>query len=207
MITPANGTEAGSGADLRQPPPDGAALLLDPLDPNRIPPDQWDLLGVRTDTPYTEAERQYSAAVQENLEELLQGRRARLPLMRRYHEDPPRIDVLRAPGNINRAELRLLMVERILVSTIAFIRDISPGGCVFQCVEDGQLLETQHFTTKYPHIIIERVDAFAEPSRMPLYTEWRLRRVQNQRAETQINRWLDAANLALSAFKTFRGEK
>jgi hypothetical protein len=174
-------------------------------DQERIPPDQRDLLGVRTDTPYTEAERRYSAAVQASLEELLQGRRQEILLLRHYHETPPRIAVMPAPGGIDRAGLRQSMVERILVATLSFIRDLAPGGCIHQVVSDGRLVETQQFCTRYPHILIERIDLFDAESRAPLSTEWRLRRIQNQRAETQINRWLDAANLALSAFKTFRG--
>jgi hypothetical protein len=174
------------------------------LEQQYIPDDHEDLLGIRTDTPYTEAERSYSAAVQSCLEVLLEGRRQQLVLLRRYHQPPQRLEVMPAPLHVDRAQLRLPMVERILVSTLAFVRDVSPGGCVFQALDGDQLVETQHFSTKYPHIVIERVDAFDHRTRIPLYTEWRLRRLQNQRAETQLNRWLDAANLALSVVKALR---
>jgi hypothetical protein len=174
---------------------------------DRVPPEHRDLFGVRTDTPYTEAERRYSASVQACLEELLAGRKQEIVLLRRYHQGAERIAVMPAPQGIDRAELRLSMVERILVSTISFMRDISPGGPVFQRVMRDQLIETQHFSSKYPHITIERIDVFDHKTRAPLFTEWRLRRTQNQRAETQINRWLDAANLVLSIVKTVRGGK
>ena len=78
-------------------------------------------------------------------------------------------------------------------------------GPVCQTENGDQLLETQQFSTRYPHIIIERLDAFSARQRSPLFTEWRFRRIQNQRAETQINRWLDAANLGLTLFRAFRG--
>jgi hypothetical protein len=173
------------------------------LDPPLLPSAHQDLLGVRTDTPYTPAERQYSVAVQRRLEEQLAGKRQQLFLLRRYHQSPGTIATMPAPPGVNRAGLRTKTVERMLVATLSFIRDVSPGGCVVQCSRDGQLIETQQFSTKYPHILIERVDVFEEPSRAPFSTEWRLRRIQNQRAETQINRWLDAAGLAFNVAKLF----
>jgi len=39
----------------------------------------------------------------------------------------------------------------------------------------------------------------------PIYTEWRLRRTQNQKAETHINRWLDATNLGISVLRSLAG--
>jgi hypothetical protein len=173
----------------------------------RIPAEHRDLFGIRTETPYTEAERRYSAAVQARLEELLEGRRQQIVFLRRHHQGGERIEVLPPPAGIDREELRLPMVERILICTISFVRDVSPGGPVFQRVEAGQVVETQPFSTKYPHIIIERTDTFSREERQPLFTEWRLRRTQNQKMETQINRWLDAANLALSVIKGLRGQE
>lgn len=173
----------------------------------RVPVEHQDLLGLRTEMPYTEAERRYSAAIQAYLEELLAGRRQQFLLLRRYYDGGKRIAVTPAPREIDRTDLRLSMVEKIIVATISFIRDVSPGGPILQRESRGQLLEAQHFSTKYPHVIIERLDAFDGESRAPLFTEWRLRRTQNQRVETQINRWLDAANLVLSMLKAVRGER
>jgi hypothetical protein len=170
----------------------------------RIPPEHQDLFGIRTDTPYTESERKYSAAVQTCFQELLEGKRQQIVLLRRFHDDHDRLEVLSAPPGVDRADLRLAMVERLLISVIAFVRDVSPGGPVFQREEADMLVETQPFATKYPHIIIERLDAFSRDGRKPLFTEWRLRRTQNQRMETRINRWLDAANLVLSLVKDVR---
>jgi hypothetical protein len=172
----------------------------------RIPPEHRDLFGIRTDTPYTEGERRYSRAVQMCLEELLRGQRQQIILLRRYYGGRERIDVMRAPPDVDREELRLPVVERLLMSIISFVRDVSPGGPVFQYRERDQLVEVQPFSTKYPHIIIERVDTFGGDDRVPLFTEWRLRRTQNQRMETQINRWLDGVNLAFSFLKGLRGQ-
>lgn len=172
---------------------------------NPVPAEHQDLFGVRTDTPYTGAEREYSAALQNCLEELLEGRRSEMVLLRRHHGARPRIEVPPAPPAIDRTELRGRVVERLLVATISFVRDVSPGGPVFQREVDGRIVETQHFSTKYPHINIERLDAFEADTRFPLFTEWRLRRTQNHRQEFQINRWLDAANLTISLVKSLTG--
>jgi hypothetical protein len=169
----------------------------------RMPQD--DLLGARRGADYTEAERKYSASVRAHLEELLQGRQRQMVLLRRDHRAPDRLAAMPAPAGVDRRHLRREVVEQILIATLAFVRDTADGGAIFQALRGDRLIETQHFATRYPHIVIERVDAFNPADRAPLATEWRLRRVQNQRAETHFNRWLDAANLALSAFKTLRG--
>jgi len=176
------------------------------LDRQIVPDEQWDLFGPRTDTPYNPAEREYSTTVQGALEDLLAGTTQRIVLLRRYHGDPPRVMVMRAPAGVDRSQLRVSMVERILISTISFVRDVSPGGPVFQRQDGDRLIETQQFSTKYPHIIIERIDTFRLEDRQPLFTEWRLRRTQNQKAETKINRLLDAANLGISIVRSLAGQ-
>ncbi|HEX5324926.1 MAG TPA: hypothetical protein VFW40_14155 [Capsulimonadaceae bacterium] len=181
-----------------------AASLV--LDEERVPHGHRDLFGPRSETPYTEAERVYSEAVQAALEDLLAGSRQQIVLLRRFYDGPARIGVMPAPAGVDRGELRLATVEEILMRTLLFMRDVSPGGPVFQREAEGFLIETQQFSTKYPHIVIERVDAFHKEGRSPEFTEWRLRRTQNQKAETQINRWLDIANLGLSVLKSISGE-
>lgn len=180
-----------------------AATLV--LDEERVPHGHRDLFGLRSETPYTSAERIYSEAVQAALEDLLAGSRQEIILLRRFYEGPRRIAVMPAPANADRGELRLETVEEILMRTLLFMRDVSPGGPVFQREVGDFLLETQQFSTKYPHIVIERIDGFQRESHRPEFTEWRLRRTQNQKAETQINRWLDIANLGLSVIKSIGG--
>jgi hypothetical protein len=164
-----------------------------------------DLFATRTKVSYTQAERRYSAAIQSSITDLLEGRLNRLLLLRRYHDDPDRVAVMRGPRGVDPENLRMPVVEEMLTSTLAFVRDETPGGPVCQREEGDHLLETQQFSTRYPHIIIERLDAFSKKDQRPLFSEWRLRRIQNQRAETQINRWLDAATLGLTLFRAFRG--
>ena len=163
-----------------------------------------DLFGLRLDTPYTSAERQYSQMVQERLEQLLHATGRQIILMRRYHEGD-KLAMLPATANVDRCGLRREMVERILCATLEFVRDGSPGGPIFQRETREGLAETQMFGTRYPHIVVERVDAFTEAGRTPVYTEWRLRRTQNQKAETHVNRWLDAANLGINLVKAVAG--
>jgi hypothetical protein len=181
-----------------------AATLI--LDEQRVPHGHRDLFGPREETTYTPAERVYSETVQAALEDLLAGTRQQIVLLRRFYDGPLRIAVMPPPAQLDRSELRLATVEEILMRTLLFMRDVSPGGPVFQREVEGFLLETQQFSTKYPHIVIERVDAFHKEGGSPEFTEWKLRRTQNQRAETQINRWLDIANLGLSVLKSVSGE-
>ncbi len=175
------------------------------LHDERVPNEHRDLFGLRTEMPYTAAERRYSSTVQARLEELLEGRRHEMLLLRRYHGDGKRMAVMPAPREVDRSQLRLAMVERILISLISFVRDVSPGGPVCQFDRDGSLVETQFFSTKYPHVVILREDAFSHATREPIYTEWRLRRTQNQRMETQINRWLEVTNLVISLVRNLQG--
>ena len=57
--------------------------------------------------------------------------------------------------------------------------------------------EIRNYPTRYPHIVIERIDHFRAGASQPDSVQWSARRVQNQRTSTQINRMLDAANLGV----------
>jgi hypothetical protein len=164
-----------------------------------------DLLGERRSADYTRAEREYSALVHLRLREILEGGRPELLLLRRYADDPARLGMLGAPRHLDRSQLRLPVVERILVSTLTFLRAASPGGPVLQQANGRALVETQQFATRHPHIVIERRDFFDAEDRACLHTEWWLRRTQNQRSETRLNRLLDTANLAVSFAGWLRG--
>jgi hypothetical protein len=76
---------------------------------------------------------------------------------------------------------------------------------VSQTVEaDGSILEQQRFSTKYPHVLIERLDRYVGDDPEPVETRWSLHRVQNQRRQVEINRVIDVANLAFDLFRTVR---
>lgn len=168
--------------------------------------DRSGLFGLRDDTEYTPEECQYSQMVQHRLEQLLDATCRQLAVMRSYHEDG-RLALLSAAPDVDRAGLRREVVEGLLCSMLAFVHDGSPGGPVFQRATRDGLAETQLFGTRYPHIVIERLDVYDRSDRTPLYTEWRLRRTQNQKAETRVNRWLNVADIGMSLAKTLAGAR
>lgn len=154
---------------------------------------------------YTAAEQQFSVVLQQRLQDLLQGKRDNLVILRRYHREPGRLGVMRAPPSVPREGLRLPVVETLLEATIDFVRLKAAGGPVSQHVaRDGSTVELQAFPTKFPHIVLERTDRFVGDELEPHDTTWSLQRLQNQRAQTRINRILDAANLLLDLVRTLR---
>jgi hypothetical protein len=106
------------------------------------------------------------------------------------------------PEDLDRDALRVEIVEKMAMDALVFLTERSPGGPVAQEPDgDGRLIETRKFPTKYPHIIIERVDVYRGGAESPDSIEWSARRVQNQRSSTRINRMLDAANLGIDIVK------
>jgi hypothetical protein len=102
--------------------------------------------------------------------------------------------------------LRLEVIERLTWDAIRFPRDEpASGGPVSQSVQqDGGVVERQAFPTKYPHIVLCCTDRYANSATQPEYITWCAQRVQNQREQTQINRLLDAANLAIEVVRSLR---
>ena len=97
------------------------------------------------------------------------------------------------------------VVEQLTWETIAFLRAEAAGGPVSQSLErDGTLVEHQVFATKFPHIIICRTDRFRGGDETAVESTWRLQREQHQRAQVEINRVLDGANLAFEPWRAFR---
>jgi hypothetical protein len=163
--------------------------------PSRPPSDP--LTGVRRPADFTAAERWFSTRLRQQLEELLEGRCDRVYLLRRYPRQPGRLGVIPTPRRPGPA-VRLAVAEKLTLDAIGFMRSDGVAGPVAQSLApDGSLVEVQSFPTKYPHIVIERTDRFARDGRDPVEITWCLRRVQNQRRQTQLNRLLDAANLAM----------
>jgi hypothetical protein len=164
--------------------------------------DEEGLLNVRTAAGYNEAEQQYSTLLYRRIEQLLKGERNKLLLLRRYPLERNRLGIMPTPDDLARDSLRITVVEKMAMDALVFLSEGSAGGPVAQERGDrGELQETRQFPTKYPHIIIERVDLFAENGGSTVSIEWSARRVQNQRVSTRINRMLDAANLGIDVAK------
>jgi hypothetical protein len=161
--------------------------------------------GTRKRANYNAAEQQFSSLLQQHLHELLEGKRNVLSLLRRYPGDSDRLGVMITPDSLQRDQLRLPVVEAMTWEAIEFLCSETVGGPVSQEIgPDGALLEFQMFSTKYPHILLERIDRYVDDQVDPTDITWCLRRVQNQRAQTQVNRFLDAANLAFEFLRFVR---
>lgn len=163
------------------------------------------LRGMHRRNEYNAAEQRFSLLLQERLQELLEGRRNSLALLRRYPADGDRLGVMLTPPDLDRDQLRLPVVESLTWDAVDFVSVGATGGPVSQEVApDGSVTEHQLFSTRFPHIVVERTDRYVEGAVEPEETTWSLRRVQNQRAQTQVNRFLDAANLALELLRIIR---
>ena len=163
------------------------------------------LLGVRPRADYTAAERTFSRLLRQRLDEVLEGRCNRVELLRKYPGEPGRLGCLRLPSDARRGPLRLDVVERLTWEAIRFLRSDGPGGPVSQTMQpDGSTTEEQRFPTRYPHIVLCRTDRYRGEEDDPVEITWRAQRVQNQLEQTQINRLLDAANLAFELLRVVR---
>lgn len=169
------------------------------------PPDGDTLKGVRRRAEYRAAERAFSTVLQQQFQELLEGKRNSLDLLRKYPGEADRLGIISLPSGIRRDELRLPVVEDLIWKVVEFMRSTDDCGPIVQEQRpDGTIVERQEFPTKYPHIVIERTDCFPDGSVDPTEITWTLRRVQNQRAQTQLNRVIDVANLAFELFRVVR---
>jgi hypothetical protein len=161
------------------------------------------LLGMRPRLDYNADERRFSVFVRQRLNELLQGERNDLLLLRLYPGAPERLGVMGTPGSIDRSALRLPVVRRLLEDTLLFLHADAQAGPTEQSVTPrGWFVERRTLPTKYPHIILEREDVFDSDGECARST-WSAQRVQNQRAQTQINRLLDVANLGFEVAGQF----
>lgn len=160
------------------------------------------LMSVRERSDYNAAERWFSRILQDRLQDVLQAKRNRLELLRRYSGRTDRLGIMATPPGLPRDQLRLSVVEDMLVRAIDFVRSDSLGGPISQVTgPDGSYLEIQSFPTKFPHIIIQRADRFQGDSPFPVDTSWSLLRVQNQRQQTQVNRLFDVADLVFTMLR------
>jgi hypothetical protein len=160
------------------------------------------LLGLRPAVDYDQAEQKYSALLYQRLERLLKGQRNTLLLLRRYHREPNRLGVMSTPPDIDRRALRITAVEKMALDVLAFLAEPCSGGPIAQEIDAKErVTERRQFPTRYPHILIDRVDTFGDGRGTPEWTEWWAQRVQNQRSSTLVNRMLDAANLGVELAK------
>ncbi len=165
-----------------------------------------DVLSPRHRPDYNESERRYGAHVRELMREVLKGDIDRLDVMTKYHGESGRLSVVPVPRTVDSAELRLDRVEEILTSTVRFLYDGSDPGPVAELGDqrDGVVVEPQDYPTRFPHIVIERTDAYDVESGDPIWSGWSIHRLQNQRRNTQINRMLDAMLLGLEILNRVR---
>lgn len=156
------------------------------------------LLDGRPPATYNEHEARFSQVLQHRVNRLLSGERNDLLLLRKYYGNPDRIGITGTTPDIDATQLRLPIIEKMLADTLVFMHDGTPGSAPARSIDrGGRVLETQKFTTKWPHILVVRTDVFDQDDGELLETVWHARRIQNQRAQIRINRLLDLANLGL----------
>lgn len=163
-----------------------------------------DLFAIREAYPYNAAEQEFSRFIEQKLQKLLKGELNHLPLLRRYYQEPERLAAPVPPQGVDRDALRLPIVEELLTRVLVFLQTGMPGGPIAQEANDRHVIERQLHTTRFPHILIERIDTFEGGTGIPLETEWVARRAQNQHVDTRINRFLDLANLGFEFFRAAR---
>jgi len=157
----------------------------------------YSLLAPRAETRYTPDEERFSVLLHDRVEALLEGRRNRLPLMRRYLQNGDRLGIMPTPPEVNREGLRLPVIEHMLTDVLLYLHDGTRGGPPSrEHLAGDRVVETQRFTTKWPHIALVRTDVFHAKNGTPMETTWLALRVQNQRRLMYISRMFDIANLS-----------
>ena len=159
--------------------------------------------------PYNAEERWLSAYVEREIDCLIEGRRQGLVLLKLYPRqddhgnnigdgDSATVTWHGRPANAARPEI----AARIAVEALNFFGPLH-GGIAVQELHDDVILQGRRYTCSYPHITIERLDAYDAATSYPILSEWRSRRIQNLRRETQTNRMIDMTLLALEIGKSF----
>jgi len=161
------------------------------------------LLGGRSASAYNATEQEYSLLLYKRIEQLLKGERNDLLILRKYPAEPNRLGAMPTPDTLDRNALRLDRVERMATDALVFLSAHSPGGPVAQQRDaEGHLAEVRKFPTRYPHIIMERLDVYWNDDReRPGYIQWQARRLQNQRRSIRLNNMLDILGLGVEAAK------
>ncbi|MBV9175340.1 MAG: hypothetical protein JOZ81_35235 [Chloroflexi bacterium] len=162
------------------------------------------LTSVRPRVEYSPAEREFALLLKRRLDDLLQGKRSRLDILRKYPREPGRIGVIPTPDGFPLHHLGPDTLEELTWKALRFIQAEDDGGPIAQTADDqGGILEVQTFPTRYPHIVIERVDYFRrDENSEPDSITWSLHRVQNPRARGYG--LLDATNLLFELVRLVR---
>lgn len=151
---------------------------------------------------YNHQERWLSAHVEREIDCLILGRRAGLILLRLYPRDgDPDSSAVALHGH-SASEVRPEMAARMASDALNFFGPLH-GGIVVQEDHDDVILQGRRFTTAYPHIHLERLDAYDAATSDPILVSWRAHRIQNLRRETRTNRMIDITLLALEIGKSF----
>ena len=103
------------------------------------------------------------------LEALLQGKRDRLDLVRKYPGQPNRLGVIATAASCAGGKrLRLSVAERLSFDVLRFVEAKPVGGPVRQTARaDGSVLECQTFPTRYPTLWSRDRTAIGRTSRSP----------------------------------------
>jgi hypothetical protein len=165
--------------------------------------DDEGLLGIRAASAYNATEQQYSMLLYSRIEQLLKGERNDLLVLRKYPREPHRLGAMPTPNGLDRSALRIDRVERMSTDVLVFLSARGPGGPVGQQLDrEGRLSEIRKYPTRFPHIIIERVDVYGDTDHaLPESIQWFARRVQNHRRNLRLNNMLDVASLGFDVAK------
>src|SRR5258708_3728856 len=86
------------------------------------------LFAFREASSYNAGKREFSGLVGGGLKRLLRGDLNRLALLRRYHQQPDRLAAPVPPHGVDRAALRIPVVEELLIRVLVFLQTGMPGG-------------------------------------------------------------------------------
>jgi hypothetical protein len=150
---------------------------------------------------YNDQERRLSAHVEHEIDCLILGRRDSLVLLKLYPRPTDDDVAALVPTGIGQDGVRAEIATRIASEALNFFGPLH-GGIVVQEVHDDVILQGRRYTSAYPHITLERYDAYDAATSDPLVSEWRARRIQNLRRETRTNRMIDVTLLVLEIGKS-----
>jgi hypothetical protein len=157
------------------------------------------LTSLRPRAIYTPVEQAFSRELCRRLEALLQGKRDRLELVRKYPSQPDRLGVIAmAQSFANGERLRLSVAERLSFDVLRFVEARSVGGPITQAAgADGSVLEWQTFPTRYPDIVVERRDCYLRDQQVADEITWCLRRIPCPDRNGQVGQLLHVGRFAL----------